>query len=82
MKYIWERCDIQVGRRVFSETRTTEYIIGYNPTIPGHEGNLCLIDLADGLITDSWLTAEKLCERFNSVYMRPAEVRTDDRNQP
>ena len=33
MKYIWEECDIRVGRRIGYHNGTEEYIIGYDKEI-------------------------------------------------
>lgn len=78
MKYIWEPQDIHVGRQVDSHNRAERYMIGYDPSRDTEKGNLLLVSLRDGMVTDIGMTAADLAKRFNEDSMRAVCVREDD----
>lgn len=84
MKYIWEKQDIHVGRRVDSRNRNERYIIGYEPGRNHEDGNLILVSLADGLMATKDHTEVSLAEYLNEREdkrggFRPVDIREDDR---
>ncbi|MEN3238652.1 hypothetical protein PUR29_35000 [Methylobacterium ajmalii] len=77
MKYIWEPCDIRVGRRLRASSGSETWMIGYDGTSEAKH-NLILVSLADGMISLSGQCYESMAIALNDRKMRPADIRLDD----
>lgn len=80
MKYVWEECDIKVGRRVWSANRASDggSMIGYDPSIATNIGNRCLISLTDGMVYYKEANGAEMADHLNKHGYRPAAVDQDD----
>jgi|GEM_PF-6518723 len=77
MKYTWEAQDVVSGRHVDTSNRAERYIIGYDPSII-EGGNLTLVSLRDGMLSQKGLTAEAMAQHLNDAGMRATCIRDDD----
>ena len=77
MKYIWEEVDIYIGRRVWSNNRTEEYIIGYDPSKPS-DSNWAIVSLANGAMIVKNYREDKIVINLNLYSFRPS-LRDEDR---
>ncbi len=76
MKYTWEACDIQPGRRVRPSDTSRMWMIGYDPSKP--KPNLSLVSLDDGMARVTDLSDAEMAAHLNETRMRPVDILPGD----
>lgn len=73
MKYQWELQDVTPGRRVWSENKSEQYIIGYDASSTTN-ARLNLVSLSDGMMSVKDATPFQMGNHLNVSKMVPDSV--------
>ena len=78
MKICWEPEDIKMGRKVRKPGSLETWVIGYDPSTRNNEGNIVIVSLSDGCVSNTNLTKNTAAELLNKYGQYPVELLDTD----